>query len=322
MYDMHYDLLTILYYVFEKRSLSHLYKLIGDCRDIYNKDNIIGGIINLYFMTYNEMFEELGITKEEINNIPLMLKKSIGYLKYLKDIDVIPKDVDFIYSIEGCDYLKGADDLDELYELGLRSIVPVWNNKNKFASGNRSLDGITKEGIELISKAIELGMIVDVSHANKKSFNDILDVLEKYNDYLLLASHSNVRSICDRDRNLDDEQLYRLRDMNGYISLFTNGNFLTSDNKNKSYKERQDMYLKHLDYLINKIGFSDDKLLVATDDMNFHPDKSYHNLEAFNINSVASDLFKVISKNYDDELANKIMINNPKKLINKVKRYE
>ena len=149
---------------------------------------------------------------------------------------------------------------------------------------------------------------------------DILDVIEKYNDYTLLASHSNVRKLCNRDRNLDDEELMRLRDMNGYISLFTNSNFLSLDNKKMNYRKRQKMYIKHLDYLIDKIGFPIDKILIATDDMNFHPSSIYHNAEAFPIESIFRDLYMIISDYYDEYLASNILIDNPKKLINKVKK--
>ncbi len=315
MYDMHYDLLTILYYNFKNNNkYADINKLIDDCKKIYN-NNIIGGIINLYFMSSDEMFEEIGITAEELKDVKKMFKDSIDYLEDLKNKGIIPSDIDFLYSIEGCDYLKDEFELDDLYELGLRSILPVWNNKNKFASGNRSDDGLTDMGVRLIKRAVDLGIIIDVSHANKRSFNDILDVLEECNNYVLIASHSNVRSLCDRDRNLDDDQLIRLRDMGGYISLFTNGNFLSSNNKKLSYKERQDMYLKHLDYLINMLEFSYDKILVATDDMNFSPDLSYHNLEAFPIDSISSDLYILISENYGDDVARKILYDNPKKII-------
>ena len=325
MYDMHYDLLTILYYNLKKgNKYSDSNKLIRDCKAIYKDSiryrNITGGIINLFFMSPEEMYNELDITKEEILNVKKMFKQSIVYLEYMKKIGVIPKDIDFIYSIEGCDYLNSYKDLEELYELGLRSIIPVWNNKNKFASGNRSDTGLTEEGIKLIEKAIELGIIVDVSHANKKSFNDILDIIEKYNDYNLIASHSNVKTLCNRDRNLDDDDLIRLKDMKGYIGLFTNGNFLSLNNEKLLYSKRSIEYVKHLDYLINKIGFPTDRILVSTDDMNFHPDSRYHHLEAFHIDKIAHDLHTTISSNFDEDLAYKIMIENPRRIIKKVKQ--
>ncbi|MBR3161537.1 MAG: membrane dipeptidase [Bacilli bacterium] len=322
MYDMHYDLLTILYYNYKlNNKYSNIHKLINDCKNIYN-NNIIGGIINLFFMSPNEMYDEIGITLEELLDLEGMFKKSVGYLNYLKDIGVISKKIDFIYSIEGCDYLEDVNELDNLYKMGLRSVLPVWNNKNRYASGIRSDSGITEEGIKLIEKAVSLGIIIDISHANKRSFFDILNILSNYSkdDYTLIASHSNVRSICDRERNLDDYQLFELKNMDGYIGLFTNSNFLSLNNKNMSYKERQLTYLKHLDYVIEKIGFSRDRIIVSTDDMNFHPDDIYHQKETFPIENVSKDLYTLISEKYDEDLARMIMYSNPKKIISKVKK--
>ena len=57
-------------------------------------------------------------------------------------------------------------------------------------------------------------MGIDLSHANKKSFYDLCDLVEEKKRegfrVCVYASHSNARSLCDRDRNLDDEQLKTL----------------------------------------------------------------------------------------------------------------
>lgn len=213
-----------------------------------------------------------------------------------------------------------------LYDYGLRSIIPVWNEQNKFGSGIRGDGGLTELGRRLIIKAVELGIILDLSHANKRTFNDILDVLEeqkKYNrDFIVIASHSNVRALCDRDRNLDDEQLERLKNIGGYIGLFANGNFLSKDNKNLSHSERQKVFVKHMDYVLNKIGFSEDRIFVSTDDMNFHPDDSYHNLEAFPIETIARDANYIISQSFGEEFARKVLIDNPKGVIDRVREKQ
>ena len=47
-----------------------------------------------------------------------------------------------IYSIEGCDYIKDLEELENLYKLGLRNILLVWNNENKYGSGNKSDKGV------------------------------------------------------------------------------------------------------------------------------------------------------------------------------------
>lgn len=324
MYDMHYDLLTILYFNLKKDNpLANKKRLIEDCRKIYQKGNIKGGVINLYFMSPKEMKEELGIEKYELENVSCMLQQSIQYLENFQFANVIPEDIDFIYSIEGCDFLKSEDDLEELYHLGIRSIVPVWNEKNKFGSGNRSESGLTEMGVKLIKKAIDLGMMIDVSHANVATFNDILDIVESEKalgkTVHIIASHSNVRSLCDRPRNLSDDQLVRLKNVDGYLGLFTNGNFLSLDNEQIDYPKRQENFMKHLDYSINKIGFKPDRIVVATDDMNFNPDSSYHHLESFPIETIGKDLRKMITNRYNDKIAEDILENNAKLLIKKLK---
>ena len=56
MYDMHYDLLTILYCKKKKKINLKLETI----KKIYD-NNVIGGIVNLYFMSKQEMKEQLNI---------------------------------------------------------------------------------------------------------------------------------------------------------------------------------------------------------------------------------------------------------------------
>lgn len=324
MYDMHYDLLTILYYNFKDNNpLANKEKVIEDCKKIYD-NNVFGGLINLYFMSEKEMKEELGIEKDELYDVTAMFKKSIEYLELLKDSDIIPANINFMYSIEGCDYIKSAEELEDLYNLGLRSILPVWNEKNKYGSGNRSDSGLTKLGVELIKKAIDLGIIIDVSHANLKTFDDIINVIKEEQENgknpVVIASHSNVRTLCNVKRNLTDEQLIKLKDIGGYIGLLANGNFLSLDNEKIDYPQRQDNFIKHLQYVKNVIGFSENRILLSSDDMNFNPDSSYHNLEAFNLMSIGGDMRNKLKEFFNDEFIEKIMILNAENIINNVNK--
>ena len=235
---------------------------------------------------------------------------------------VIPNSIEFIYSIEGCDYLKSEDDLDELYKLGLRSILPDWNEKNKFGSSFKSEEGLTDLGKKLILRAIELGIMIDVSHANLKTFNDILEIIElekaKGKDINVIASHSNLKTLCKRERNLSDTQLIRLKDIGGYIGIFTNGKFLSLDNKKIGYEKRQENFIKHLDYILNKIKFPEDKIVISSDDMNFSPDTTYHNSEAFYLPNISVSLRRILKKYYKIDFVDKVMIDNSKKLIKKL----
>ena len=137
MFDMHYDLLTILYFNYKKNNpLGNPQKFIEDCKRIYHDDNIMGGIVNLYFESPSEMKAELGIDEDELKDVKKMFKTSTELFNELQAAGIIPNG-EFIFGIEGCDYLKDEKDLKHLYNMGLRSILPVWNNQNKFGSGIR-----------------------------------------------------------------------------------------------------------------------------------------------------------------------------------------
>lgn len=321
MYDMHYDLLTILYTYLTKNNKNYSENKLKEILDnIYENNNVKGGVINLYFTPVEEMISELGISEEECINIKKMMSESLEYLKLKQEEGLIPKNLNYIVGIEGCDYITPSD-LEYFYnQFHLRSIIPVWNHENQYGSGNRTEKGLTKLGEELINKAIELGIIIDVSHANEKTFYDILDVYSKNKNLnkVLMASHSNVRNLCDKQRNLFDNQLKRLNEENGYIGIFSNCSFVFENFKDKPYEYRIQKYIEHIDYLINVIGFNKEHIFLSTDDMNFDPDEIYHHKEAFK-NSDISLLREQLINKYGFELTDNIMIHNAEKLIEKIK---
>ena len=122
MFDLHYDLLTYIYI-----NRYNLRKVKKHINKIFN-NNIIGGIFNLFYMSPKEMKEELEIKSEEINIIENL--EEVKRLIYKNNL--IPKNIEYIYGIEGLDYLEKIEDLDEIYNLGVRSVNIVWNNDNKF----------------------------------------------------------------------------------------------------------------------------------------------------------------------------------------------
>jgi len=128
MFDLHYDLLGYIY-----MNKNNINKIKKHCNRIF-KNNITGGIFNLFYMTEEELKEELKITSKEID--------VIENLKVVKNIidknNLIPKHIDYVFGIEGLDYLKNVDDIDILYDMGVRSVNPVWSNENKYGGGIRS----------------------------------------------------------------------------------------------------------------------------------------------------------------------------------------
>lgn len=327
MYDAHYDLLTIIYFNLKKDNpKANKDRFISDCIKIYKEGNVDGGIINLYFMSKEEMLEELGITAEELANVRKMFKNAIDSLKALERQKIIPKDKKFIYSIEGCDFIENPLELWDLYNMGLRIILPVWNNDNRYGSGNKTAFGLSFLGIQLIELAISLGIAIDLSHANERTFSDIMDIIEKHiakgEQPVVLASHSNARKICDRKRNLTDEQIIRLRNAGGYLGLLSNGNFVSIDNEKISKGERKKNYLDMISYVVDDLEYPKDKILLATDDMNFNPEPSYHGLETFDLANLKQEVQETLSTRFDANTVSMFMKTNFERLYNILYKIE
>lgn len=264
MFDYHYDLLTEVY--LNRNNLQYLKERY---KKAYNKNNITGGIFNLFFMTEREMKEELGIPKEELD-----LKKMLFEVhKLIKENDLIPESTNYVYGIEGLDYLESLDDLDYLYKLGVRNANPVWNNENKFGGGAKSNPnvGLKQLGKELIEKMTDEGITIDLSHANEKTFWDIIDVVEFLNKHgkkaKVIASHSNAKALCNVPRNLTDEQLLAIKKLGGTVGVVSVKKFCKDGDESKVTMED---YYKHIEYISNLFG-GKDQIGIATDDMSYYP---------------------------------------------------
>lgn len=97
-----------------------------------------------------------------------------------------------------------AGRLEELYKRGFRISTLGWNEKNILVGSHVTGGGLTDAGREYVRECQRLGILVDVSHVSDEGFWDILKITEAP----VIASHSNIRSVCDNSRNLT-EDMYR-----------------------------------------------------------------------------------------------------------------
>lgn len=320
MFDTHYDLLTYIY--MKRKNL----KFIKDyCKKVYCKSNITGGIFNLFYMSEQEMEEEINIKKEEIDVI-----KNLSYVKeVIEKNHLLPKDIKYIFGIEGLDYLEKIDDIDILYDLGLRSTNIVWNNENKFGTGAKGdiKRGLTKLGEELIIKLVNKKIAIDLSHANEETFYDIIGVCKKLKkenlDPIVFASHSNCKNLCDVPRNLNDDQIMQINDLGGVIGVVSIKRFVKKENNiNKlSTLEYENEYIKHI-YHIKKLTGGVNSICIATDDMRYYEiePEYYQNANIYKHEKVAKKIQDLLESNYfQKEEVTKIMYQNfEDKIINRL----
>lgn len=291
MYDCHYDLLTYIY--INKDNLSEVKK---HCKQIFN-NNIKGGIFNLFYMSEEEMLDELEIKKDEIN----IIKNLKDVKKLIKRYELIPDNIEYKIGIEGLDYLENLEDIDILYKLGVRSVNPVWNNHNKFGTGVRpskiinSKRGLTPLGRELIQKLIKANIAIDLSHSDEETFWDIINECRKSKKQSpkILASHSNCKEIYNVPRNLTNEQIKAISEFDGIIGIVSIKQFCAS--KQENFKEQ---YLRHILHLKNILG-GIKNIVLSTDDMGYYRiEKDYYkNMNIFKQGNIKNEIEKLLHKN-------------------------
>jgi membrane dipeptidase len=75
-----------------------------------------------------------------------------------------------IIGLEGADPLPDADALVDYHALGVRLVIPAWDD-NRFSGGSTGGGGpLSAEGRRLIELACSLRMMVDVSHLSDAAF--------------------------------------------------------------------------------------------------------------------------------------------------------
>jgi len=90
---------------------------------------------------------------------------------------------------------ESLDLLEVFHRLGLRVLTLTWSLRNAIGDGvfERTNGGLTNFGVEVVGKAEELGIVIDLSHINEAGFWDALDVTS----FPVIASHSNAKKLCD-----------------------------------------------------------------------------------------------------------------------------
>src|SRR5690606_34387532 len=133
--------------------------------------------------------------------------------------------------VENC-FSIGTDlsAIDRFYEQGARYFGLVHNGHNDLAHSAQpnaafgdapgsDANGVTELGAAAIERLNRLGVMVDISHASKRTALDAM----RLSRAPVIASHSAVRALADHPRNLDDETLLALRDNGGGVQIVAYG---------------------------------------------------------------------------------------------------
>ncbi len=202
-----------------------------------------------------------------------------------------------ILSIEGGEAIEGKiDTLYEFFDLGVRIMTLTWNYDNEISGGiGENEKGVTPFGKTTIKEMNKLGMAVDVSHISEKGFWDVFAISEKP----FIASHSNVKKLCNHPRNLSDEQIKAIIERGGVIGINFYPLFL-----DESGKCTMEKILEHIEYILEMGGENNIGIGSDFDGIEYLPEGM----------SGSEDMERLISlmekRNYGKEIINKLLFEN------------
>lgn len=153
-----------------------------------------------------------------------------------------------LLGVEGAHALDGdLDTLDRFARRGVRYLGLLHFSANEagypaFGRGRRDSEGLTSFGKALVRKCESLGVIVDLSHINKRGFLDACRMAT----VPPVVSHTGVVGAYEHWRNIDDEQLRALADKGGVAGVIFCPRYLGGDGL--------DPVIAHIRHIIDVAG--------------------------------------------------------------------
>lgn len=138
-------------------------------------------------------------------------------------------------------YPVGLDmaNIKDFQERGGRYMSLAHNGHSQFSDSNTGErdnvwlhNGLSEMGKEAIAEMNKWGIMIDVSHPSKEAIMQMLDLTRAP----LIASHSSARALSEHSRNLDDEQLLRIKENGGVVQTVAFSSYLNAE-KNARFSE-------------------------------------------------------------------------------------
>jgi len=211
------------------------------------------------------------------------------------------------------------DELNHLYNLGLRSVQLTYNHRNLVGDGckERTDAGLSIFGLELIDRLNSKNMLVDLSHAGMTTMKEAITASKKP----VIISHTCCKALYNNVRNTTDENLKLLADRGGVVGICQIRVFMTTEKKNNL-----EVYFQHIDHAVKIAGIDhvaigsdrDHRVIPTTDEEvkqllkeegpNFNPEDWPLFLEALNGPRRMETIWEgLIKRGYRSSDAEKIM---------------
>lgn len=151
-------------------------------------------------------------------------------------------------------FQENPDLLHQIPDKCLISITLVHLSNSKIGATSSPLKGpghdphLTDIGRDIVARMNQEKMLVDLAHISPEGFWDALEVHDKSQP--VVDTHTGVKGVWDHWRNLDDDQIKAIADLNGVIGIMYQGNFLGP----KSFGYSLELVLDHMEHILRVAG--------------------------------------------------------------------
>ncbi len=164
-------------------------------------------------------------------------------------------------------FMRDLDNVDVFYGVGQRSCQLTYNYQNYAGSGcmEKHGSGVTDFGAKLIEKLNDIGMIIDLSHANEQTTLDAIEI----SDRPIHISHTACDALREDSRSMPDDVFRKLADKGGVAGITQIRTFMTLERYGMV-----ELYFDHVMHAVNVAGIDhvcigsdrDHRRLVVTDE--------------------------------------------------------
>ncbi len=220
----------------------------------------------------------------------------LGYAVHAdKPADVLAarerKEVAVMPALEGADALEGKiENLYEMHRMGLRLIQLIHFRNNELGHMQTwpySPGGLTNFGREVVHVSNQLGLIIDIAHANNETMMDVLDLSE----HPVIFSHGGVREFTEHDRAVTDEEIQAIASRGGVVGIWPHGRHI----------ETVELMVDYMEHVIEVAGI--DHVGIGSDLRGISAYSKGFDAEA-NFRAIAAEL---LNRGYSDEDVGKVM---------------
>lgn len=158
-----------------------------------------------------------------------------------------------VLSMEGADPIVEPEQLDLWWEQGLRAIGLSHFGRSQYAGGSGTEAPLSAQGLELLDRMQERGMILDVTHLSDRSLEEAVDRFGG----TIIASHHNCRTLAAGQRQLPDDHIRRLVRRDAVIGVALYNPMLVSGWNRKTHPLDEvslDHVAQHIDHICQLAG--------------------------------------------------------------------